>query len=1143
MRKTLMAIVLMTGFLDAGWVRVIGSSDTAIPPKKEVIRSDLSGVIIRTTMFGFTEEDTTVDTKDFKRIEIPEEQVDRDTTRAGKPQIPYIRLLIAVPDSCEFNITAYESDHILFEDYLLYPVPRVVFEEDTFGCVYSKEVYTYDTSFYEKDTLYPDKFYEVISDGHWRGQRVLEVFLYPVQCNPQQKLVYFYDGLVLRIEYTGTVVENENGLGPFEDIGREVLLNYPGVDRELPSRDPPAVHYYTDLLNTDNVADYIIVTHEDILGIDADSLKIHEFGEWRVRHNGFDVGIVKMVNIYDGFLPPGTADSAKALRDFLVYAYDNWNAPSVTDEHFAYCLFIGDWDYVPTRLYLDPYNWLAADERYFRDLVPGSNDDIMLGRWPVRPVTHDLLTIANKTINYEQSPETGDWRRRGLLIAGENSILHTDTYVDSSKPYFSDIGYDTLTVRRSELASGEAYRDSITMYLNHGEILSVYYGHGNKAEWSEYSYTNLLDLENGSRLPVVLSMACLTGSFQWAGDQKCFGEHFIFKAGGGCIAFYGATRITTGASFRSALGFLSRMLRHQYWILGECLIDHAWAMHYCLLGDPALDLGDYATYPDSPDLVVRPQGIDISLLPPYPYPRSGDIIPIRAKVHNIGGAVARTVDVNFSVILDHDTLCDSAVTIEEIQPRGSAVTTVYWNTSLSHPNYYGEIGDCDFVVTADPDNIIEESWEFNNTSAITRKVALYPSESNWPKTVTGFSQPAIADLDGTGSVEIVYASLDSVYVYEPNGSVISSWPKYFKEVYGVVLGDIDNNDTIDIVAVSPESIKVYDYQGSILDGWPIHIEEDDYEFVGLPALGRIESSVSDVFNVVIAARQEPELPSIPAPMKVFVYDRQGSGVYEFNTTSQVSRGTSYGVSIADIVSAGNDEIAISYSDEASLLVMMTDVFNCNGLVTTLNYGSGRMISALVDLDDPPDGYAEMVVGCVDDTVRAYKATTGDILWKTNTGGSINSSPAVGDINPTAPFRGDEIALGNDLMEIWAIRGNLGTPWGLWPLDVGGKIRSSAALAQIDTIQGLEILIGSDDQYLYSFNWDADTIHPYPLPLFDVFSSPVVGDIDGDRKSEVILSSRDGYLHVWENMNSEVSSYLLEWPQFHHDYQRTGLYGW
>jgi hypothetical protein len=344
------------------------------------MKSDSSGVFIRTAIFGFNEQDTTVDNKDFKRIEIPEEPIDRDTINAGKPQIPYIRLLIAVPDSCDFNITVYESDYTLFEDYL--------------------------------DTLYPDKFYEVISDGYWRDQRVLEVFLYPVQFNPGQELMYFYDGLNLRIKYSGEVVENENGLGPFEDIGREILLNYPGIDKEPESVPEPLVHYYTDLLDTNNVADYIIVTHQDFLEDETDSLLIHEFAEWRVSHNQFDVGVVKMMDVYEDFLEEPYEDSAKALRAFLVYAYNNWYAYSMTDGHFAYSLFIGDWDYVPTRLYTYLYGdeeWLGADEGYFRNFVISFGDEIMLGRWPVKfedpsAQVPDLMTIAQKTINYEKYP-------------------------------------------------------------------------------------------------------------------------------------------------------------------------------------------------------------------------------------------------------------------------------------------------------------------------------------------------------------------------------------------------------------------------------------------------------------------------------------------------------------------------------------------------------------------------------------------------------------------------------------------------------------------------------------------------------------------------------------------------------------------
>jgi hypothetical protein len=174
--------------LHADWKRIIGSSDIPVPPDKKIMKSDTLCVYIHTTIFGFTEEDTTIDSKDFKRVAIPDEDVDWDTLNIGKPQIPFIRMLIAVPDSAFFDLKIHSGDYTVFEDYLIYPVPRIAYK-DTAGCACFEEIYVYDTNFYEKDTVYPGKFYELMSDGYWRDQRVLEVFLYPIQFNPKQKLI------------------------------------------------------------------------------------------------------------------------------------------------------------------------------------------------------------------------------------------------------------------------------------------------------------------------------------------------------------------------------------------------------------------------------------------------------------------------------------------------------------------------------------------------------------------------------------------------------------------------------------------------------------------------------------------------------------------------------------------------------------------------------------------------------------------------------------------------------------------------------------------------------------------------------------------------------------------------------------------
>jgi len=546
---------------------------------------------------------------------------------------------------------------------------------------------------------------------------------------------------------------------------------------------------------------------------------------------------------------------------------------------------------------------------------------------------------------------------------------------------------------------------------------------------------------------------------------------------------------------------------------------------------------------ESPDLTVKSD--DILLLPPYPYLSSGDEIPIQAEVYNIGGETAYNVDVNFTVALGTDSIIgiiySNTITFDEIKPRCSVDTTVYWNTGLTHPDYYGEIGDCEFIVTVDPDSEITESWEYNNTSSITKKVVLYPYESGWPKKIFNTvhtPQPAIANLDASVSIEIVCPGDDSIYVFNYDGSIFVDWPQYFPGVYGVVLGDIDDNGYIEIVAVSPDSIKVYNYQGTIM--WQAEVPVDNYIFIDLPAVGYIDDM--HLPEIVILA------PSIVGPeifIKIFVYSHGGILQHEF--TSSQSLQIAYeiepillnGASICDVISGGNGEIVFSYGKEPS--EFYTEIFDNTGSVAVFDYGSSRMTSALVDLDN--DGYAEVITGGSDKKIRAYKATTGQILWERETEGKINSSPAVGDIHPVE--YGVEITFGNDARRVHLREKVLGHSIDPWPyvIDTSTKVNTSPAIANINGDKYLDVIVGANNQYIYALNYDKTTISPFPLPLFGKPSSPIIGDIDGDRKSEIILASDNGYLHVWENMDSKVLPYSLEWPQFHHDYQRTGLYGW
>jgi hypothetical protein len=531
---------------------------------------------------------------------------------------------------------------------------------------------------------------------------------------------------------------------------------------------------------------------------------------------------------------------------------------------------------------------------------------------------------------------------------------------------------------------------------------------------------------------------------------------------------------------------------------------------------------------------------------PHPYPENGDTIPIQSTIWNIGGTAAYDVKLRTMVVEpDNDTVFIDTVRIDTLLPRDSSVVTASWNPATSHPAYYGEIGDCKFIVTADPDSEITESWEYNNESSITRKVALYPNKSHWPKKVTGFSQPAIADLNNAGSIEIVYPSSDSLYVFDKDDDVFSGWPKYFKNVYAVVLGDINNNGNVEIVAVSPESIRVYDYRGIVLPGWPKAVPDSEYSFDGFPA---IECNPFSTARIIASATEVPAVSS-KGKVKIFAYSYNGIPQFEDSATHETDIGGAkfnlMGPSIEEVVSSGaaGKDIVLSYGcvDEMGIPSFYTEVFNDSGSQAILSHGSNKVIPALFDIND--DNYADVIGGAIDGKIRAYDVENNTLLWEHATEGAINSSSSIGDIHPLET--GCEITFGNDSTEIHLRKEIDGYTIDPWPylISPSSIVRSSPAIADINGDTYLDIMVGSDIGYIYAFNYDESIISPFPLPLFGQVTSPIIGDIDGDGESEIIVASSDGFLHVWENRSSEISSYLLEWPQFHHDCQRTGVFGW
>ncbi len=299
------------------------------------------------------------------------------------------------------------------------------------------------------------------------------------------------------------------------------------------------------------------------------------------RDQGYTVALVDVQGIYDtwnyGQVLP------EALRSALRYAAAEGKRAPVA------VTLVGDGTYDPHNYegrdnanIIPPYmavvdRWLfetACDTCYAQ--LDGDNalddwmPDVMLGRLPVND-TEQLATVVNKILRYETGEGSGPWEYRTTYL--------TDNYIDpaSGKPDkagdFTVLAEDSIAMHPPGVQIDRLYYDPSPAYLtaswregdaalarlrsmaliNRGSSTVMYIGHSHHWQWATTSleeekpyllgmYDVQNELRNGDALPVVLSMTCLSSSFQYpAYGAAVIDEKFLVNDQGGAVAVWGPT--------------------------------------------------------------------------------------------------------------------------------------------------------------------------------------------------------------------------------------------------------------------------------------------------------------------------------------------------------------------------------------------------------------------------------------------------------------------------------------------------------------------------------------------------------------------------------------------------------------------------
>jgi hypothetical protein len=198
------------------------------------------------------------------------------------------------------------------------------------------------------------------------------------------------------------------------------------------------------------------------------------------------------------------------------------------------------------------------------------------------------------------------------------------------------------------------------------------------------------------------------------------------------------------------------------------------------------------------------------------------------------------------------------------------------------------------------------------------------------------------------------------------------------------------------------------------------------------------------------------------------------------------------------------------------------------------------------LDGPGDTQLDIVVGSNADSLFVFGADglrrAGFPKWVRFSGSSKTPSPALADMNNDGFL--DIVAAGtNGYIYVFDRNGFGVNPW----LNIrysaltSGASQSSPVVADISGDGKPDIVIGDENSSLAALSGTGTMLPGFPIVLAgEVRGAAALCDCDGDGLSEIVLSGWDRNLYVWDYDFPFSPGGAPPWPQFHHDAARTGL---
>jgi hypothetical protein len=308
-------------------------------------------------------------------------------------------------------------------------------------------------------------------------------------------------------------------------------------------------------------AEFVIISHKDFLE------QVQRLKEYREQQgpDRLTTFVADVQDIYDEF--SGGLLDPTAIRDFLKYAYDNWNVKP------KYVLLFGDGSYDYKTIVSQQKGWIPPYETletlyqinsyctddYFAE-ISGNDEivDLAVGRIPVQSADEARI-VVDKIMAYEQSVLFDPWKNLitfvaddGLTSTGDDGSIHTGQ-AEQLAEFYTPQEFDKAkiyiveypTVNGSEGRRKPDAAKAIIDQINSGTLIINWTGHGNNEVWAHERVfqreTTIPQLVNKEKLTFLAAATCDFGRYDTPTDRSAT-ELLLVRENGGSIGTLTSTR-------------------------------------------------------------------------------------------------------------------------------------------------------------------------------------------------------------------------------------------------------------------------------------------------------------------------------------------------------------------------------------------------------------------------------------------------------------------------------------------------------------------------------------------------------------------------------------------------------------------------